>query len=161
MIATKSWPALLGGHTYEISMCMSEPAWTEQELRSALDQYEDELRKAGKARNTVTTYVQHPERFINWLVGDYKPVSTSSQRAGSRYDVLRKHLTERSEPVIRMSFQDIEDVLGTSLPPSARKYRPWWANESDGTHVHARAWLDAGRRTTRVDLDGETVTFVR
>jgi hypothetical protein len=60
-----------------------------------------------------------------------------------------------------MTFADIERVIGASLPASARRYRPWWANEQAGTHIHARAWLDAGRRTTNVDLNAQTVDFVR
>jgi hypothetical protein len=142
---------------------MYEPSWTERELRSALDQYEAELRHAGKARNTIATYVQHPERFINWLVGHYRPAPRLSPRGGSssRYEPLREYLASRSEPAVRMTFGQIEEVLSAPLPPSARKYRPWWANERAGTHVHARAWLDAGRRTTDVDLDTEVVTFRR
>lgn len=149
-------------------MCMSELTWSEQDLREALDRYEMELRAAGKARNTITTYVQHPERFINWLVGGYRPspaapggsAATSSERT-SRYDPLRLYLIDRAEPVVRLTFAEIERILGVALPRSARQYRPWWANEEAGTHVHARAWLDAGRRTANVDLNAETVEFVR
>jgi len=147
-------------------MCMSH--WTEQELREALDRYEIELRAAGKARNTITTYVQHPERFINWLVGGYRPspaaaagVPRPSSGRTSRYNPLRQYLDERTEPVVRLAFGEIERILGVELPKSARQYRPWWANEKAGTHVHARAWLDAGRRTANVDLNAETVEFAR
>ena len=61
--------------------------------------------------------------------------------------------------VVHLSFREIEALLGVALPASARRYRPWWANEEAGTHVHARAWLDAGRRTTNVDLAAGTVDF--
>jgi hypothetical protein len=141
-------------------MCMSQ-AWTELELRQALDRYEEELRRAGKARNTITTYVQHPERFINWLVGSYRPAARPNGRtSSSRYQPLCDHLSNCKELVVRMTFGEIERTLGAALPDSARKYRPWWANEAAGTHVHARAWLDAGRRTTNVDLNAGTVEFV-
>jgi len=149
---------------------MTQKAWTESELRMELDNYESELRAAGKARNTINTYVQHPERFINWLVGSYRaqpatPVSGDASGVpvgrASSYEPLRAHLASRPEPVVRLTFSQIESVLGRTLPASARKYRPWWANEQGGTHVHARAWLDAGRKTSRVDLNGGTVEFVR
>ena len=106
-------------------------AWTEAELREALDRYEDELRRAGKARNTITTYVQHPERFINWLVGNYRPAPKAAGPSprSSKYAPLRDYLAERSEPVLHMTFAEVERVLGGNLPDSARKYRPWWANE--------------------------------
>jgi hypothetical protein len=34
-------------------------------------------------------------------------------------------------------------------------------HEQAGTHIHARAWLDAGFKTTNVDLAGDTVDFLR
>jgi hypothetical protein len=142
------------------------PCWTESELRASLDVYEDELRAAGKARNTVITYVQHPERFINWLVGRYSPrtsVPAGPEEIGSprasKYDPLRTYLTSRHEPVVSLTFAQIERILGLPLPASARNYRPWWANEAAGSHVHARSWLEAGRRTTAVDLNAESVDF--
>lgn len=152
-------------------MCMT---WTEEELRAELDRYEAELRDAGKARNTVTTYVQPVERFLNWLAGRYSPTRTAAgtpaalppnphltaHRGTSRYEGLRVYLSQRSEPVVRLSFADIENIIGGPLPASARRYRPWWANEQSGTHVHARSWLDVGRRTTNVDLNAATADFV-
>ena len=60
-----------------------------------------------------------------------------------------------------MSFVEIERIIGGPLPASARRYRPWWANEQRGTHIHARAWMGAGRRTANVDLNAGTVDFVR
>jgi hypothetical protein len=49
---------------------MGERKWSTRELRAELDRYEAELRAANLARNTVMTYVQHPERFIKWLDGE-------------------------------------------------------------------------------------------
>jgi hypothetical protein len=160
----------------------NEPRWSAPELRAELDRYEAELRAAGKARNTINTYVQHPERFINWLEGRYRPTqvdpnwnpgSPTGQPGGgtadegrmsggpSRYDPLRKYLAERTEPVIRLSFAEIERIIGGQLPASARRHRPWWANERSGSHVHASAWMGAGRRTANVDLNAGSVDFVR
>jgi hypothetical protein len=148
----------------------TSPTWTERDLREALNRFETELRAAGKARNTINTYVQHPERFINWLVGSYtprvNPAGALDHRriaSGSRsiYDPLREVLAVRDEPVVQMRFVQIESILGRSLPASARKFRPWWGNERAGTHVHAHAWLNAGRKTANVDLDAETVDFVQ
>jgi hypothetical protein len=143
-----------------------------------LDRYERELRTAGKARNTINTYLQHPERFINWLEGRYRPNPTAQtwrtdrltqengyRNAGSggasRYDPLRVHLSAREESVVRLTFGDIERIIGGPLPASARRHRPWWANERSGSHVHAMAWMGAGRRTANVDLNATAVDFVR
>lgn len=61
-----------------------------------------------------------------------------------------------------VSFEELETVLGFSLPISARLHRPWWANQrlSNG-HSHAWAWLATGWKTSAVDLDKENLTFKR
>jgi hypothetical protein len=82
--------------------------------------------------------------------------ASGSDGGPSKYDPLKKHLAERSEPVVSLSFGEIERILGFSLPPSARKHRAFWAN---GGHLIASAWLDAGRRMTHVDLNAEAVDF--
>ena len=56
----------------------NEPRWSARELKSELNRYEEELRAAGKTRNTINTYVQHPERFINWLQGRYRPTQAGA-----------------------------------------------------------------------------------
>ena len=86
-------------------MCMTTTtSWTEHDLRGELDRYEAELRAAGKARNTITTYVQHPERFINWLVGSYTPrtVAKAPDRSSSTYAPLRAYLENRPESDVRL-----------------------------------------------------------
>jgi len=50
----------------------------------------------------------------------------------SKYAPLRAYLYKRSEPSIRMSFVEIERIIGVPLPRSARQYVEWWANESAG-----------------------------
>jgi hypothetical protein len=179
-----------------------EARWDARELRGALDRYEAELRAAGLSRNTVNTYVQHPQRFINWLEGRYRPRRSDlnwepdgdledashsrippaslpdegpsytpappprangwpASRGSSRYDPLRAYLAARPEPVVRLSFAEIEGLINGRLPDSARRHRPWWANERSGSHVHASAWMGAGRRTANVDINVGTVDFVR
>jgi hypothetical protein len=58
-----------------------------------------------------------------------------------------------------MTFVQIEKVINDSLPPSAYKYRPWWANEVEGTHVHARSWLNAGWKVDTVSFSSQWVRF--
>ena len=84
-------------------------------------------------------------------------------RGGSRYDALRSHLSKRSEPLVHMSFGEIDRLIGQpGLPDSARRHRAWWANERSGSHSHARSWLGATppRRTANVDFNTQTVDFV-
>jgi hypothetical protein len=51
---------------------MGQAAWTVSELRQALQRYERELRASSRAERTVHTYIDHPERFIRWLSGEFK-----------------------------------------------------------------------------------------
>lgn len=83
-----------------------------------------------------------------------------TDRAMSKYDPLKRHLLRQSHDEVRMTFRELETILGFTLPPSARKHPPWWSNNV-GTHVNAAAWREAGWRTVRVDVPGERVTFVR
>lgn len=78
----------------------------------------------------------------------------------NKYAPLRRWLEGRAEPQIRVSFAELETILGFALPRSARQHRPWWAN-SFGSHVQAEAWLDAGWQTAQVDLEAQTLVFVR
>lgn len=78
----------------------------------------------------------------------------------SKYDPLRDYLTETDEVLVRLSFVEIERILGDQLPPSARTRSAWWANEpSGGRHVQARSWGNAGYQTQNLDLDAGSVEF--
>ena len=76
----------------------------------------------------------------------------------SKYDPLRDYLRAQKHQRLSMSFAEIEK-LGVSLPASAIKHRPWWANNKH--HSQANAWLDAGYETQQVDMSGGKVTFRR
>lgn len=78
-----------------------------------------------------------------------------------KYAALKRCLEGRpSNSEARMTFAAIEDLLGFPLPASARKHQAWWSNTRHG-HSHAAAWLDAGWRTSDLDLVGQAVTFRR
>lgn len=79
----------------------------------------------------------------------------------SVYAPLERRLSELSQPVVRLSFEEIERLLGRKLPDSARDSRikrQWWANTD--THVQARAWLRAGRKA-KLDVARDEVAFVQ
>lgn len=77
----------------------------------------------------------------------------------SKYDPLIAFLSSSRIPSVRMSFADIEEVLGVPLPPSKR-HQAWWSN-NPSNNVMTRAWLAAGYKTEDVDVVGEQVTFTR
>jgi len=78
----------------------------------------------------------------------------------SKYDPLGSFLSSQASGEAPMSFAEVEKVLGFELPASARQHPAWWSNNV-GTHVNARAWREAGWKTSRVDLGSERVTFIR
>jgi hypothetical protein len=78
----------------------------------------------------------------------------------SKYQPLEHFLRLRSDVRVRLSFAEIEQIVGFPLPRSARQYAPWWANVG-GSHVQAQSWLCAGWRTRDVDVAGGKVTFER
>jgi hypothetical protein len=75
----------------------------------------------------------------------------------AKYDPLRDHLAGRAGTEVRMSFDEVEELVGL-LPPSARTHRAWWANDSK---VEALAWRAAGWRVESVDQSRGMVLFVR
>ena len=79
-----------------------------------------------------------------------------------KYAPLYRRLRVRAGQEWRVSFVDIEAVLGFALPESARDHRSWWSNQRNGGgHGHALAWQVAGWKTRAVDLERETLVFER
>jgi hypothetical protein len=78
----------------------------------------------------------------------------------SKYAKLEKFLLGLPGRSWTAEFDEIEYILGFALPPSARKHQAWWVNDKHG-HSHAASWLDAGWRTTAIDLRARLVTFVK
>jgi hypothetical protein len=78
----------------------------------------------------------------------------------SKYEALPQFLASTRGSMRRLSFSEIERVLGFKLPKSAYEYEAWWSNNPTG-HSHSRAWTEAGWRTEAVDLSGRKVTFQR
>jgi hypothetical protein len=78
----------------------------------------------------------------------------------TKYAPLTRHLSARNQPRVAMRFDEVEALLGFSLPPSARKYRAWWSNNPRNS-VMTKAWLAAGYRSRDVDLAAERLIFER
>ena len=78
----------------------------------------------------------------------------------SKYDPLEDYLKQTDDEDVPMGFSEIEAVLGFELPPSSRKQRAWWSNNSSN-NVMTKAWLNAGFETVAVEMDAEKLTFKR
>lgn len=80
---------------------------------------------------------------------------------GSKYQPLAEFLSARTEDRWTASFDEVEQVLGFDLPESARRHRPWWANQTKMNHSQTKGWMAAGWLVDDISLERERVTFVR
>ena len=76
-----------------------------------------------------------------------------------KYDPLTRYLKGAASSEIRISFSELERIVGEPLPAS-KKYPGWW-NNNPSNSVMTKAWLAAGFRTEQVDVAGQKVTFRR
>lgn len=77
---------------------------------------------------------------------------------GGKYGPLHEHLSGTTGTRVRMTFKEVEDLVGR-MPESAYRHRAWWGN-NDG-NVEAKAWLDAGWRVDSVNQAAGEVVFTR
>ena len=80
--------------------------------------------------------------------------------SSSKYAPLEGHLKKVSWAEVPMSFAEIEQIISDKLPASARKHRPWWSNNPSNS-VITKAWLNAGYKTARVDMEAERLVFIK
>src|SRR5438067_13323221 len=85
---------------------------------------------------------------------------TTTHISSHKYEPLTKFLRRQSGVIVRMSFDEIERVIGAKLPPSAMHHRAWWSNNAQN-NVMTKAWKDAGFESEDVDMKRRRVAFRR
>ena len=79
--------------------------------------------------------------------------------ANSKYKALSEFLYESWEKKIELSYEQLEDILGFSLPASAHNLpQSYWANTE--YHTYAKSWLKLGYKA-KVDAGNKKVIFER
>jgi hypothetical protein len=75
---------------------------------------------------------------------------------------LHNYLVNRHADSVVLTFVQVEDLLGSALPDSARARQEWWTNKDSDADASscAVAWIMAGRTAT-ANLMARTVTFER
>lgn len=74
---------------------------------------------------------------------------------GDKYRGLHQYLKGNNNLEVKLTFEEIEKLIGFKLPASANKHpEAWWSNNYD--HSQAIAWMDAGYSTDYV-----TDTFIK
>jgi hypothetical protein len=93
--------------------------------------------------------------------GDQAVIDQRAEVVAGKYGVLYRYLEHRYADVVVLTFAQIEDLLGFSLPQLARTYQPWWTLGANVQGApHADAWTLAGR-TASPNLQSRTVMFTR
>ncbi|WP_430644604.1 DUF7662 domain-containing protein [Bradyrhizobium frederickii] len=77
----------------------------------------------------------------------------------SIYSPLRERLLTENCPRLRLTFAEVESILGKPLPRSAYRFTSWWST-LNGRSPQAKAWLSAGF-DVRVSMKHRIVEFYR
>ena len=75
-----------------------------------------------------------------------------------RYRPLTDWLITQTVDSMKVTFAEVEDVLGCPLPPSARNHLPYWYSVRNSL---GKAIVAGGFKPSRVNLTAETVTLKR
>jgi hypothetical protein len=84
------------------------------------------------------------------------------RRISGKYQPLFQYLDDRFANTVVLTFAEIEDLLGSTLPEEARRQPEWWTNTAAGGHPpnHSDSWTLANR-TARPNLLAQIVAFER
>jgi len=66
-----------------------------------------------------------------------------------------------SEKQIKLTFNQVEEILGTPLPASATKLKTWWTNIHPKIQSLRTAWLNNGLIVKEFDQNAGWVRFIR
>ena len=98
------------------------------------------------------------EEKVSELEGN-KTTDSETGKGSKKYRRLTDYLLDKEaegESIIRLSFDEIEKILGFALPES-KKHRAFWANTE--SHPIALAWLCTSYRTVEFDDDSGIVVW--
>jgi hypothetical protein len=88
-----------------------------------------------------------------YFLNTHKPTEAKM----GKYAPLRDFLIGQDQPVVSMSFEQIEKLIGKPLP-SSKASRAFWSNNPDN-NVMTREWLAAGFVAESVDIHGGKLLF--
>lgn len=83
------------------------------------------------------------------------PASQLGKPSHGPYAPVSEALLEAGTPSISLTFRELENLIGRSLPPSARLYRAWWSGTA------SKNWKAENLALLAVDRKNELVTFGR
>lgn len=80
-----------------------------------------------------------------------------------KYTPLENYLHDlpANQREVTLDFKQIEEILNNKLPASAYEDQRWWEHETEGNHIHQRAWISAGWEIKSLDVKAQKVIFSR
>lgn len=112
-------------------------------------------------------------RLLNWLLTRWRGATPParqeiiarverppSPRVPPEYLPLYTYLEHRYASTVVLSFDQMEALLGRSLPARAGTERDWWTGAAVSADRHSQAWT-AAMRTAIPNLSARNVTFDR
>jgi hypothetical protein len=92
---------------------------------------------------------------------DAEPAKPPGRVMSGKYVLLYKYLENRYASTVVLTFAEIEDLLGFTLPDHARLHQDWWTglDKPAGPH-YSDSWLLASRTATP-NMVAQTVIFER
>lgn len=97
------------------------------------------------------------EDRVNDLENGTSPTKKGTAIVGKKYRYLSDYLHKAEGEIIRLTFDEIEQILNDKLPSSAYQHRAFWANTE--SHSIAISWMSVGYQTVEVDLANRYVVF--
>jgi hypothetical protein len=136
-----------------------ETAWSESDVRGRTTNLVERMAKIWTRPAPIDPPAQLQETEPDPEAGPTVAREPDVDAHTGKYKALSAWLSAQDQDEARLSFGQVEEVLGFELPPSARNYLPHWYGY-EGTAL-GRAIRDAGWKATLVNLTDERVAFVR
>jgi hypothetical protein len=91
-----------------------------------------------------------------------EPVKKPGRAMTGKYVLLHKYLSNRYANTVVLTFAEIEDLLGFTLPDPARLQEEWWtgADPNSDRPSYADSWILASR-SAKPNMGARTVEFER
>lgn len=104
---------------------------------------------SSSAKNSVETEVARTTSDSTSAQLSSKP---NPIRSTGKYAPLQRYFQNLpfSQKSVKLSFADIEKIVGTSLPPTAHKKEKWWSTIEEKSH--SKAWIYAGFKMADVNI---------
>jgi hypothetical protein len=117
--------------------------------------------------------VYYREVFLNWRKwresvahrhadANAEAARRTEPEMSGNHRLLYKYLDERYADTVVLTYAEIEDILGFTLPDVARRTAEWWTNPDADTPSsgYAESWIRA-HRTAKPNMLAGTVAFER